>query len=646
MATVTSSTFDSDFKAYMTYSTSSTNTSYKVSVSAAGVYQSCTWSSYPWKTTLSATNQSSKSGTKATTRLSKGYHEIVDGSFSWTRKTSSYSVTVKVTTKQNMSGGGSGSKSVTFTVPALPSYTISYNANGGSGAPSSQKKYYGKSIALSTTKPTRTGYTFLGWSTSSAATSATWSAGGSYTTNASDTLYAVWRANTYTVSFNANGGTSGSVTGLTKTYDKALTLPTSAQSPTRKNYAFQGWSMSPSASTATWTAGSSYSVNITANTTLYAVWKATYVPSTISKLSAKRTNSSGAEADEGTYGVVTFVWNNGTISGSAITPSSIIVQCKAVGATSWNTVYTASSFTNKTITTPAFKNGSAALSAETQYDIKVTITDSYGTTTASTFISKAQYIIDVDPNGNGIAFGAACSRTGLSTSWNMYMDNDKALYSGSSDRTNWYSMAELNTSNTFHFGYGGYNNNFGNTYYNGNTVKIRSRSDVDIWSENSGVDIVANGEMALTSNVNKIVLTSGTDLELRPSGDITMYPKGGTTDYQLYYAAGRSINYHFYSGAFVSNSSKSVYFTIHLSRPLVNSPTITVGSYSSGGFIVRQNGKYLFGSASGTYKKPSSYTVTGFTNNYIYVRADFSATTNATNNDACGIDWYGTITFS
>lgn len=645
MATVTSSTFDSDFKAYMTYSTSSTNTSYKVSVSAAGVYQSCTWSNYPWKTTLSATNQSSKSGTKATTRLSKGYHEIVDGSFSWTRKTSSYSVTVKVTTKQNMSGGGSGSKSVTFTVPALPSYTISYNSNGGSGAPSSQKKYYGKTLTLSSTKPVRTGYTFLGWSTSSSATSATWSAGGSYTANASDTLYAVWRANTYTVSFNANGGTSGSVTGLTKTYDKALTLPTSAQSPTRKNYAFQGWSTSPSASTATWTAGSSYSVNVTANTTLYAVWKATYVPSTITKLSAKRTNSLGAEADEGTYGVVAFVWNNGTISGSAITPSSIIVQCKAVGATSWNTVYTASSFTNKTITTPAFKNGSAALSAETQYDIKATITDSYGTTSASTFISKAQYIVDVDPNGDGIAFGAACSRSGLSTSWNIYMDNDKAIYSGSSDRTKWYSMAELNTSGTFHFGYGGYNNNFGNTYYNGNTVKIRSRSDVDIWSENSGVGIAANGPMTLTSNANKIVLTSATDLELRSSGDINMFPKGGTTDYQLYYRAGNSINYHFYSGAFVSNSKKSVYFTIHLSRPIVNAPSITVSSYSSGGFIVRQGGKYLFDSASGSYKKPSSYTVVGWTNNYIYVRADFSTTTNAVNNEACGIDWYGTITF-
>ena len=38
---------------------------------------------------------------------------------------------------------------MTFTVPALPSYTVSYNANGGSGAPSSQTKYYGKTLTLS-----------------------------------------------------------------------------------------------------------------------------------------------------------------------------------------------------------------------------------------------------------------------------------------------------------------------------------------------------------------------------------------------------------------------------------------------------------------------------------------------------------------
>lgn len=74
----------------------------------------------------------------------------------------------------------------------LNTYTISYNANGGSGAPSSQTKTHGTTLKLSSTVPTKSGYTFLGWSTSSTATTATYSAGGNYVDNKSATLYAVW----------------------------------------------------------------------------------------------------------------------------------------------------------------------------------------------------------------------------------------------------------------------------------------------------------------------------------------------------------------------------------------------------------------------------------------------------------------------
>lgn len=73
-------------------------------------------------------------------------------------------------------------------------YMISYDANGGSGAPGNQEKYHGVDIVLSSTKPTRTGYTFLGWSTSSSATSAKYSAGGTFSDNKNTTLYAVWKS--------------------------------------------------------------------------------------------------------------------------------------------------------------------------------------------------------------------------------------------------------------------------------------------------------------------------------------------------------------------------------------------------------------------------------------------------------------------
>lgn len=70
-------------------------------------------------------------------------------------------------------------------------YTVSYNANGGSGAPASQTKTYGVNLTLSSTIPTRAGYAFKGWATSSTGAVA-YQAGGTYTANSAVMLYAVW----------------------------------------------------------------------------------------------------------------------------------------------------------------------------------------------------------------------------------------------------------------------------------------------------------------------------------------------------------------------------------------------------------------------------------------------------------------------
>lgn len=158
----------------------------------------------------------------------------------------------------------------TANVPEPETYTVSYNANGGSGAPSAQVKTEDVTLTLSSTKPTRSGYTFKGWSTSKTATSPTYAAGGSYTANASATLYAVWEQNaptTYTVSYNANGG-SGAPSSQTKTHNVTLTL--ASTKPTRSGYTFLGWSTSSTATSPTYYASGSYTAN--ASATLYAVW--------------------------------------------------------------------------------------------------------------------------------------------------------------------------------------------------------------------------------------------------------------------------------------------------------------------------------------------------------------------------------------
>lgn len=94
----------------------------------------------------------------------------------------------------NSSGymNGTSSSSTTFTMGPKTSYTVSYNANGGSGAPGNQTKWYGETLSLSTVRPTRANYTFLGWSTS-ANGSVAYQPGANYTTNGGATLYAVWK---------------------------------------------------------------------------------------------------------------------------------------------------------------------------------------------------------------------------------------------------------------------------------------------------------------------------------------------------------------------------------------------------------------------------------------------------------------------
>lgn len=169
---------------------------------------------------------------------------------------------------------GTMTVSTSYDIPALASYTVSFNANGGSGAPSSQTKYYGKTLTLSSTTPTRSGYTFLGWSTSSSATSATYKAGGSYTANAAATLYAIWRK-TITVTYNANNGSDApsATTGYMYNSATSCTVTLSSDEPTRTNYSFLGWSTSSSATSASYSPGGQ--ITISANTTLYAVWQNT-----------------------------------------------------------------------------------------------------------------------------------------------------------------------------------------------------------------------------------------------------------------------------------------------------------------------------------------------------------------------------------
>lgn len=169
-----------------------------------------------------------------------------------------------------VSAGGSYTPSSNITLYAqwtANTYTVSYNANGGAGAPTSQTKTHDVTLTLSATTPTRTGYTFSSWNTAINGSGTSYSAGGSYTANAAVTLYAQWTANTYTISYNANGGI-GAPTSQTKTHDVTLTLTSST--PTRSGYTFSSWNTAANGTGTYYASGASYTTNAAA--TLYAQW--------------------------------------------------------------------------------------------------------------------------------------------------------------------------------------------------------------------------------------------------------------------------------------------------------------------------------------------------------------------------------------
>ena len=90
----------------------------------------------------------------------------------------------------------------------LSKYTITYNKNTTStvsNMPANQTKTQGISIKLSSTVPSRSGYTFQGWSVNSAQTgSGEYSPGSTYSKDANITLYAVWKINGISASEIAN----------------------------------------------------------------------------------------------------------------------------------------------------------------------------------------------------------------------------------------------------------------------------------------------------------------------------------------------------------------------------------------------------------------------------------------------------------
>ena len=160
--------------------------------------------------------------------------------------------------------------------------TVSFNANSGTGGQTATvtATYDAAMPTISTTAPTRAGYTFMGWYdnadytkgaqyyTAAGASARTWNK------TANTTLYAGWKADTYTITYNLNGGTNATANPATYNIETAtITLGT----PTKTGYTFGGW-YTESAFTNKVT---QIAKGSTGNKTFYAKWTAKIIPVTL-----------------------------------------------------------------------------------------------------------------------------------------------------------------------------------------------------------------------------------------------------------------------------------------------------------------------------------------------------------------------------
>lgn len=339
----------------------------------------------------------------------EGYQGIVGKSRTYTRTTSDQTVNVELVVegpRTNTSGSN------TATIPHLATYAVSYNANGGSGAPSSQTKYYGNDMTLSTVKPTRANYVFTSWNTKPDGSGTTYNPGATYAGNAALTLYAQWHE-PYYITYDANGG-SGAPSRQLHVYNTVSTL--SSIRPTRDGYKFEIWNTEPHGwGDISLVPGGSYGWN--SDLHLYAIWRS--IPA-IESMTCFRCDREGNQADEGEYGYVGVVWscdNSNDVDagelGGTITPQS--------GGSASAITFSGITSGGGGIAYAIIPN----LDTDMQYTISVRAENWVDRSIADTrnaIITRAFFTMDCKAGGNGIGIGCAAPASGMEVNYPAVFD--------------------------------------------------------------------------------------------------------------------------------------------------------------------------------------------------------------------------------
>lgn len=285
--------------------------------------------------------------------------------------------------------------------------TITYNANGGYNAPAAQT--FTGFTTITKSKPSRSGYEFLGWARTSTATSVTYAPGATYTGD-SITLYAVWQRITYRITYDANGGQNPPATQTKNWGDYNFYL--SSQIPTRNGYTFKGWAIKASTTAISYMPGDQYIGN--ANLTLFAVWSYNQFSLSLA-IEVNRCNSSGTLTENGTYALVTgnYIADEGL--------DRIRIRYRRNASSSYTTA--------RTITTGGTSGSireiiGGSFGIEDSYEILVEISDDAGKTfSVSKNLDTLTYVLDFYAGGEGLTVGGAATSSGFNVVWPSTFSN-------------------------------------------------------------------------------------------------------------------------------------------------------------------------------------------------------------------------------
>lgn len=194
--------------------------------------------------------------------------QLDSGSF--TKTYSGGTTTFKASIKTAIYTASTSTKSDTFTLPKI--YKQTYSLNGASGtAPSATYAYNGGSVTLPSA-PSRSGYTFKGWNSSSSGANTMRAAGSSITPTQDTTYYAIWQINALVpVKYNANGGSGTAPTHSAVNYGSSFTTKPNT-SFTRAGYKLSKWNTAADGSGTSYSCNTAYTLSWTSTKTLYAIW--------------------------------------------------------------------------------------------------------------------------------------------------------------------------------------------------------------------------------------------------------------------------------------------------------------------------------------------------------------------------------------